>query len=224
MTTLYPMPLAPSLRVSATRHHVLALLFSATAAIAPLSAQSASGAAASDTLPFRAGQWGVEFNLGSFSSVGVLRFRAPNRAWVGSVGAEYSRTPSASLLSNRKSSRVDLSLGHRWFRPVRPNVSQFLSVGAVVGWRQVEPATLTSVVPGETTFTTPRTASLVGGLSADVGAQWMVTSSLSLGAQWRAQALVSRDRERVSGTAPERTGTSIGLSVGRIGVLGSLYF
>ena len=220
------MPLTPSRRVSTTRRSLLAMLMTASAAFVPLHAQGTSNAASGDTLPFRAGQWGVEFNLGSFTSVGVLRFRAPNRAWVGSVGAEYSRTPSASVLADRKSSRVDLALGHRWLRPVRPTVSQFVTVGALVGWRQVEPATPTSIVPGQTTFASPRSSSLVGGLSADLGAQWMVTSSLSLGAQWRAQALISRDRERpaTSSSAPDQTRTSLGLSVGRVGVLGALYF
>ena len=52
-----------------------------------LSAQTPADSAVADTssrgtLPFRAGQWGAEVRLFSDAGAGLLRFTAPNRAWV----------------------------------------------------------------------------------------------------------------------------------------------
>ena len=212
---------------SLARSTAMALLLGSMAAFPPLAAQGASMPAAVDTLPFRAGQWGVEFSLGSFSSVGLLRFRSPERAWVGSVGGSYVRSPASPPLSERTNTQVDVQLGHRWLRPVRTNVSQFLTVGPVFGWRSLDTPLPPQSPPGQTTIALPSTSSLFGGISADVGAQWMVTSSLSLGARWQTQAVVGRDRERTrtaSGNGNEQTGTSVNVLLGRVGVLGTLYF
>jgi hypothetical protein len=52
-----------------------------------LSAQAPSDSAVADTnprgtLPFRAGQWGAEVRVFSDAGAGLLRFTAPNRAWI----------------------------------------------------------------------------------------------------------------------------------------------
>ncbi|HMS03728.1 MAG TPA: hypothetical protein PKE51_12165, partial [Gemmatimonadaceae bacterium] len=169
-------------------------------------------------------------SLGSFASLGGLRFRSPNRAWVGTVGGEYERTSREGDVSDRSLARVDLTVGHRWYRALHDGVAQFVTVGGVLGWRRTESSLLANPapLPGPSPPTPVLLNSgLVGGLTANVGAQWMVTSSLSLGATWGAQAVLGRDRERVrNGSDAEirQTRTSVNILAGRFGVLGTLYF
>lgn len=203
----------------------------ALVAVGTLRAQeSSTPTTETSALPFRAGQWGAEFSYGSFSSLGALRFRSPNRAWVGTVGGEYERTAHEDDAAHRTLSRVDLTMGHRWYRALHDDVAQFVTVGAVLGWRRTEtslpfnPLSPPGQSPSPLAF---ESNMLVGGLTANVGAQWMVTSSLSLGATWSARAVLGRDRDRAR-AGPEAEGaltrTSVNAFVGRLGVLGTLYF
>lgn len=205
-----------------------ALLLAGGLAAAPAAAQS-TPASAPDTasLPFHAGQWGAEFGLGTYTSAGFLRFRSPSRAWVGNVSADYSRRSREDNEWEQTDALLNLSAGHRWFRAVLPDVSHFLTLGSVVGSRRSEQTRQSSVPGPGTAEVRSTTSSYFAGLTADVGAQWMVTPSLSLGAKWGAQAVVGRDRERVRrdmSSANELTGTSVNLFLGRIAILGTLYF
>jgi hypothetical protein len=221
------MPVIPHTRASSS---IALLLFGVLLGAAPVTARSQSAAPSdSSALPFRAGQWGAEFALGSYSSAGFVRFREPNRAWVGTIGGQYQRSSRGDLAGDRTFTRLDLTVGHRWFRPMLPAVSQFVSIGAVAGWQRTEIPTPFTLLPDQTTGTVSfRNSSLLAGVVADVGAQWMVIPSLSLGAKWGAQVLLGRDSEqadRANGTAgPKQTGTSASLLLGRIAVLGTLYF
>ena len=209
----------------------VALCALALAPVGTLRAQETSSPSIeASALPFRAGQWGAEFSLGSFSSLGAVRFRSPSRAWVGTVDGRYERTSRDEDVPDRSLSRVGLTLGHRWYHALHEDVAQFVTLGAVLAWQRTESSLLPNPVPqpGQSP-TTPDFVSqgLVGGVAVNVGAQWMVTSSLSLGATWGAQAGLGRDRVRVRaapGAVSEQTGTSVNVLVGRLGVLGTLYF
>lgn len=218
------MPRSPHPR---SRWSFAALVLVGALATSSAGAQSAA-ASPSDSLPFRAGQWGAEFGLGSYTSVGFLRFRSPSRAWVGTVAGDYTRQSPDGDVPDRTSSRFDLTAGHRWFRAVLPDVSQFVSLGGVVGLQRFETGLPSSGFPDQgPILTTSSRSSAFAGLVADVGAQWMVTPSLALGAKWGAQAVVGRERERLSSgssASTELTGTSLSLFVGRIAILGTLYF
>lgn len=51
------------------------------------------GAAQSpDSLPFRKGQWGAEFNAGSFAGLGIMRFLSPRVALIGDVSGTVVRS------------------------------------------------------------------------------------------------------------------------------------
>lgn len=204
-----------------------ALLLTGLVVAVPVAAQTAP-ASTPDSLPFRAGQWGAEFGLGSYTSVGFVRFRSPNRAWVGTLSAEYTRQQPEGNLPDRTSSQLDVTAGHRWFRAVLPNVSQFVTLGGVSGVRRFESSVRQSTFPDPGTIEVRSTRSwYFAGVVADVGAQWMVTPSLSLGAKWGAQAVIGRDRERFRGSpssTADVTGTTSSLFLGRITVLGTLYF
>ncbi len=212
-------------RRSAASALLLAALFAAEPAAAQSPPPSSSDTA---SLPFRAGQWGAEFGLGSYTSAGFVRFRAPSRAWVGTVSGDYTRQTPEGNLPDRTSSQLDVTAGHRWFRAVLPNVSQFVTLGGVLGSRRFEATSRQSTFPDPGTVEVRSTrTSYFAGVVADVGAQWMVTPSLSLGAKWGAQAVVGRDRERFRGSpssTTDLTGTSTSLFLGRIAVLGTLYF
>ncbi len=217
----------PRLPHSTRRYVTAALLLASALGVSNVAAQSAVASPA-DSLPFRAGQWGAEFGLGSYTSAGFVRFRSPSRAWVGTVSGDYSRQSPEDSQQDRTSAQFDVTAGHRWFRAVLPDVSQFVTVGGVLGWRRFETSLLRSGFPDPVTVVTRSTrSSYFAGVVADVGAQWMVTPSLSLGAKWGAQAVVGRDRERFSGSpssTTDATGTSTSLFLGRIAVLGTLYF
>jgi len=196
-------------------------------ALCPL-AVTAQPAASADSSQFRAGQWGAEFGLGNFASAGVLRFRSPTRAWFGSVSGLVQRSSSNDRLRPRDQSQFDLSLGHRWYRPATPRIWQFATVGALLGYSTTE-ITIASSVAGQPMTVVNRltTERVAGGAFADLGAQWLVTPHLALGASWQAQATVGRQTE--DGAVPintftDATGTTLGLSLGRVAIRGTLYF
>lgn len=196
-------------------------------ALVPLSV-TAQPTASADSTPFRAGQWGAEFGLGNFASAGVLRFRSPTKAWFGSASGLVQRSTSDEFLRPREQTQFDLSLGHRWYRPVTPRIWQFATVGALVGYGTTELITTVSMVGQPMTAVNRLTTERVtGGAFADLGAQWLVTPQLALGASWQAQATVGRQTE--DGAVPrnvitDATGTTLGLSLGRVAVRGTLYF
>jgi hypothetical protein len=197
-------------------------------AICPL-ALSAQSPATADSAPFRAGQWGAEFGLGNFASAGVLRFRSPTTAWFGSVTGQVERNSATSdLLRPREQTLVDLSLGHRWYRPATPNIWQYATVGALVGYSTTEVTTRFVVVGQPVNVLSQATSErLAGGAFLELGAQWLVTSHLALGAGWQAQATVGRQTEsdlRPGTEAVEQATTAVGLSLGRVAIRGTLYF
>jgi hypothetical protein len=110
---------------------------------------------------------------------------------VGTVGGTYERTSPDEDVPDRLLSRVGLTLGHRWYRALHEDVAQFVTLGAVRAWRRTESSLLPNPVPQPAQSpTTPDIVSqgLVGGVTVNVGAQWMVTSSPSPGATWGGQA------------------------------------
>lgn len=189
-----------------------------------LSAQAAaSEGTARDSLPFRPGQWGAEFAVQDFvSSASALRFHTPRQAWVvtlsGNVGlAEADRRDERIV-------RAELGLGHRWYRASRDVIAPFVGVGVGAGLVddrleiQVGSAELPPAVIGN--------ERLFGMAYWEVGAQWLVTPRLALGAAWQLQASLSRSRaERVSASPPsDPPGTSLGLRAQPMALRGTLYF
>ncbi len=177
-----------------------------------------------DSTTFRAGQWGAEFAMGGFSSLGVLRFSTPRRAWIGAVTGRLENVERESDPSSPpfppfgfafERSGIDLSLGHRWYRDIAPRVQQHVTLGALIsGARQ------NRVAPRQADVSEN---SVGGGAFADLGAIWMVTQKLSLGAAWNAQLVLGRTT--TNGLPEQRqTTTSTTLSLGQVTIRGALYF
>lgn len=167
-------------------------------------AVEASAQATSDSVAFRSGQWGNEVAIGSdFNSLGLLRFRSPRAAWLMDLGVSTTRGtgPRFDEPNEGRTTNVELQLGHRWYRPVIPRVYQLTSLG-VLGWykrERGEGALLHDV------------RSTGGGLFANIGGGWMVTSHLAVGATWEARAVYFRGRQRETlpsdPSAPSQPGT-----------------
>ncbi len=183
----------------------------------PLHAQTA------DSTFFRAGQWGAEFTLGGFNSVGVLRFSTPKRAWIGEVRATYqsfdNENNTAPLSGLREIRSVDLQIGSRWYRTLDDKIAQHITVGALAGSARQERDRPTSI---GTPTSTETSSNISAGLFADLGAQWMVTSNLSLGATYGVTARVARSSTDAQFSETKSTNTT--LTLGPVGIRAALYF
>lgn len=146
-------------------------------------------AQATDSLPFRAGQWGAEFSAShGFGGIGLMRFSSPGRAWFFNVQAGYTASgsdeePPLSTQfgeSDSQGGSASVRLGHRWFRPAGARVVQQLTLGIDVGGAHssrdaaVDSLRAFDLVQGNRSL----------GAFAEVGAAWMVTPKLALGAAY----------------------------------------
>ena len=108
-------------------------LCGALAILGPALAGAQSLGTSSDSLPFRAGQWGAEFFLRDGTGVTALRFRDADRAWIGTVSGELQRSDAER--SEQRRHVATLQFGHRWYQPsARRAVAPFwgLGLGAIV--------------------------------------------------------------------------------------------
>jgi opacity protein-like surface antigen len=90
--------------------------------------------AAAQSLPFRAGQWGAEFQSGDLTSAGVMRFMSPRTALVFDVGVLNLSTEQddGTETVENSTSLLALRLGFRNYMPVANRVSSFWSIGGEV--------------------------------------------------------------------------------------------
>ncbi len=193
------------------------LIASTTIAVSLTASAQSLASQSADSTTFRAGQWGSEFSLGGYNSLGVLRFSSPTRAWIGSLNGQFrsvdddSNPPLAGGVTS--SSAMNVQLGRRFYRPALPSVMQHLTLGALAGITRSE----VELPSGSTTDNGG-----VGGLFADLGALWMVTRSLSLGAAWTLSATVTRTENSTSQFEQKRSVTNV--SLGQVSIRGALYF
>jgi hypothetical protein len=189
-----------------------------------LSAQSAaSEGTARDSLPFRPGQWGAEFAVQDFVSwASALRFHAPRQAWVATLSGNFARTEADRR--DERIVRAELGLGHRWYRSSREAIAPFVGIG--VGAALVDDRLEIQVGSAGSPPAVVGNERLFGIVYGEVGAQWLVTPRLALGAGWQVQASLARNRvERVSASPPsDPPGTSLGLRAQPMALRGTLYF
>jgi hypothetical protein len=97
-----------------------------------------------DSLPFRAGQWGAEFLAsGSFASAGLLRFSSKRSAWLLDAGAAITKEDREGASLDTDNSSLRLRVGKRWYRSLGAHVLQFASLGPSVSYDRMRYATPT---------------------------------------------------------------------------------
>jgi hypothetical protein len=164
---------------------------------------------------FHSGQWGVDFNIGSgFVGAGVIHFRSPTRALVLNLSGGLSTSTSAT--GNSISGNVvqaNVSLGARRYHPFAPRLYFYRTLGIEGNYRH-------SFIGGATDLTENDWS---GGLFGEVGAGWLVTPHLAVGATWRFSADYGGGEVRQPGVL---TGKSHGFSftLGEVRLTGQLYF
>jgi hypothetical protein len=178
---------------------------------APLHAQ------ATDSTSFRAGQWGAEFTVNG-NALGILRFSSPTSAWIGQLRGSWESTDAGNdprpFVQDLNVRAIEVQFGKRWYRPLVGDVLQHVTLGALASNARQERRLNDNT--GEVQGTN------AVGLFVDVGAQWMVTKNLSLGAQYGLGARVSR--AKIDEASPEITITNTLLTLGPVGIRAALFF
>lgn len=153
-----------------------------------------AGAQQTDSLPFRKGQWGVEFSASDFGGVGALRFTSPKRAWLFDVSARIRNEggDSDDAAFNRVSDVNDVfaRLGYRWYGTLAPRVVRHAGLGLAASRRSSKEQLggLLSSFPAPIDERADESL----GVYAELGAHWMITHNLSLGASWSVFTSVGR--------------------------------
>jgi hypothetical protein len=173
----------------------------------------AVAAQASDSVPFHRGQWGAEFNIANgFFGVGALHFTSPTHAWLATLDASYAQNHATGpALASFNAGSAALELGTRSFHAFSRRLQRLTTFGTSFTYSRQTNA-------GGATF-----QALGAGVFADLGATWLVTPHLGIGARWRAGASYSHGRVS-GGGLPTSTIDSWSVSLGSVLLTGQLYF
>lgn len=175
---------------------------------------NAPPAAAADSLPFRAGQWGAEFAVNDGTvGLGVLRFRSPRKAWLidASVGASWSDAESPFGGDQSGSSGlVRVRTGPRRYRPIATGSAAYLGMGLTGSYDWVSSGDY-------------RSQRWDAGAFGELGAVYFVTRRLSLGARVEAYGVFSTARQ-TSSSLPATRDRRVSIGVRQVRIVGALYF
>ena len=204
-------------------------LFLIVVILAPAAAQ-AQAAQPAATLPFRAGQWGVEFTPAShFPGVGVLKFRGNGRsAWFGDFHVDLAAsedryepaegdTVRGPYERDEMRSNASIRAGLRRYRPITERSVGYTTFGLIAGG-----SVRTAEYGAEEEWYVDYT-SWEGGAFAELGGAWMVTRNLSVGAAFQGTFTYGRATmwHGGSGRSTERR---LALDVGQTRALVTVFF
>ncbi len=187
-----------------------------------LSQPAATAASARDSLPFRSGQWGAEFEVRDGASASALRFHAPRQAWIATLSGELFRSDADRWEARRV--RAEVLVGNRWYRPAGRAIAPFWGVGVGAGFERNRQGIPIGSADAQPALLDDER--LIGVVYWELGAQWLVAPRLALGAAWQVRASLQRSRaERVSELPPfEPLGTTVRLRAQPMALRGTLYF
>ena len=182
----------------------------------------ATRARAQETLPFTAGQWGIEAAASSIPEGGMIRFLSSRTALTlsgsySTLSVEDERTDpftGATFTMKTTQSLADVRVGMRFYRPVASSVVQFTGVGLLaqhVSAKNVDVFTSTPVTDRATGI----------GAFAEVGAQYHLSAKFSIGAAVRAEYIHLSGKTR--GDAEGRS-TGNGFAVEFAPIRASIFF
>lgn len=195
------------------------------AALLLVAAPAAAQQGDTTAVPFRPGQWGSQFSFdGQFVSAGFLRFRSPTAAWVVDAGLSVERLTVESDLTDDDRD-VDshfyyLQLGHRSYAPMAARVNSYRGFGVFGSTFRDEQVSVSGPQRSEQT-------SGQAGAYAEIGATWMVTPHLGLGAGAQVNATYRWSENTFFdgfGDEQAQKATGWGVDVGRVRARISLFF
>jgi hypothetical protein len=189
------------------RRAILSCLVVGPALLAP-----AALAQSPDSVAFHRGQWGTEFTIGSgFVAAGLLHFSTPARALLVDVGVNYVHDAirSDGPTQTEDSYGASLRLGTRTYRSVERRLYRMVTLGITASYdRETVTANTVSHSVGQYGL----------GVFGDIGATWLVTPHLGIGAKLGATLAYSH------GTSTGTRTDQLHLSVGYLTLAGQLYF
>ena len=174
------------------------------------------------TLPFRGGQWGMDFAVsgGSTYRLGAVRFTSPTRAWVldGRINGHLERWeqwPGDSSLFPGKADAFSLLVGRRAYRPIGTRAMRTMSFGIGGGLGYGE-----SLADGRRTG---HGMSWNGSAEWALGGHYRVTPALALGATLRLGATYTTFDQRTADGSHDRR-QMIDVGFGASDLVLSLFF
>lgn len=185
---------------------------------------SGQEATASDSTPFRSGQWAAQFGISSgYASLGVLKFTTPTRAWLldarvsgGHEDSEFRITnPDTTIRQFESDASVTLRLGRRFYAAARDHVVGLYTIGASGGFAHS--------AGGQRPGSTGETNGWNVGVFFELGGSYLVTRRLSLGALGSASLSYSRSVSRGS-TGGRSKLSRYGGSLNAVSLVATVYF
>jgi hypothetical protein len=183
-------------------------LFLATAGLLPRNAN----AQAADSVAFHQGQWGAEFRIsGGFFGLGALRFSSPTRALLVDVSTDYNHISGSGVAASSSDVAVAMDLGMRAHHAFGRRLYRLITFGVSLGYSR------------QTTSTNNTKLEAFGaGPFVDLGATWLVTPHLGIGAKWG--AAISYTHATLSDVINSAKIDQLHFSLGNFGLAGQLYF
>ena len=173
-----------------------------------------------ESLGFRSGQWGADFQVqGGFTGAGAIKFTSPTRAWVLDLGTGVVHASAnlfgASGTSAGTSVNVSVKAGRRMYGAITHRVAPWTALGvtAIYSWQRA--------TSGDTVLQHSNTSG--AGLFGSIGATWLITSHLGVGAQW-SLLLNYAHQSNTSNVGGTSTVNSISVSIPNVALAGQLYF
>lgn len=153
-------------------------------------------AAVAQALPYRAGQWGAEFQSGDLTNAGVVRFMSPNTALLFNVGVLKLSTAvdDGTDTVENSTSLLALRLGFRNYMPVASRVTSFWTVGG-----ELARGSETEEISGSFAATQETTQTQLG-VFGQLGADFHVTPNIAVGIAYDLSVA------KISGEITERPG------------------
>ncbi len=164
-----------------------------------------------DSAAFHRRQWGVDFDIGNgFVGAGLIHFRNPTHALVLALSGSLETITSGGI-GGENSSALNISLGARRYHPFAPRLYYYRTLG-------IEGSYAHSFTSGG-----PSTENRwMGGPFGELGAGWLVTPHLAVGAAWGLSAQYGYSKQTAGGATA--TSTVFVFSFGQVQLKGQLYF
>ena len=183
-----------------------------------------------DTLPFRKGQWAVEFPIRESYSITLLRFGS-NRSAVlvdGAVSAFRQKRDyeGSDQDSENENQNFTLRLGRRAYHPITSNTAGFVDFGITPGFTRSK--SRNQITPATSTEQTSTGGSL--GVFLGVGGSYFITPRVSLGAWSSTQFSYSASKDRLvthtfgTPNIQEQKSRGYGFSAHTAVITGGIYF